>query len=85
MSNPQGAEQGLPELDTHLVICSGMLRPLSRILASSAGCTVKHWMSVQVKEPQALRDGAAGARGSRARRGEDQGYREALQEFPHGE
>lgn len=40
-------------LDTHLVICSGMLRPLRRTLASSAGCTVKHWMSVGVKEPRA--------------------------------
>lgn len=40
-------------LDTHLVICSGMLRPLSRGLASSAGCTVKHWMSAGVKEPRA--------------------------------
>lgn len=72
-------------LDTHLVICSGMLRPLSRTLASSAGCTVKHWMSVGVKEPWAhtLEDRAAGDRGFRAPRGEPQGYREAFKEFPY--
>lgn len=38
-----------------MVICSGMLLSLNRTLASSTGCTVKHWMSAGVKEPQAPR------------------------------
>lgn len=38
-----------------MVICSGMLLSLNRTLASSTGCTVKHWMSAGVKEPQGLR------------------------------
>lgn len=58
---------------THLVICSGMLRSLNRPLASSAGCTVKHWMSARVKEPWAPpRDGAAGS----GARGDPMGVRD---------
>jgi len=45
------------------VICSGMLRSLSRILGSSTGCTVKHCMSVGVKEPRAHTAGLRGERG----------------------
>lgn len=37
-----------------------MLRSLNRTLVSSTGCTVKHWMSVGVKEPQAHTAGDRG-------------------------
>lgn len=46
-----------------MVICSGMLLSLNRTLASSTGCTVKHWMSAGVKEPQGLRGWGWGCRG----------------------